>query len=511
MTNLINKTLALLATAFFLGAVGAQAAILTVDNTADSGPGTLRQALIDANTNGAANDIVFSIPTTDPGYSSGSFTILLASELPSIPVSAINITNGQSQAIAIVGNGSFRIFTLVNSAAVVMTHLTISGGQAGSPARASKTLLGTPVKLGGIGYGLGGGIYMGDSGTLTLNSCTVSNNHAVSLGGGIYMNNSATLHVTNSTFSGNSASDGGAIFINDSGTVNLGTSTLSGNSAEAGDGGAIYNGTFGTLNGVNNTFDGNTASARGGAIFNTATMTLTASTITSNSADNAGGLYNGATATINSSIVALNSATTSGNDVVGQTTWGSPFVGNYNLIGNADFSDGLRGAENRSGTAGAPVDPMVGPLQNNGGPTLTRALRNGSPAIDQGNSPGVLTDQRGRSRPFNNLLIANSGDGSDVGAYESILAPTATNVSISGRIVTLSNGVSNGVSNAMVMITNSGGNTLIARTNSFGYFTRTDVPIDTYVITVTHKRLQFGPQMITLVDDLGGLTFVSTN
>ena len=63
---------------------------------------------------------------------------------------------------------------------------------------------------------------------------------------------------------------------------------------------------------------------------------------------------------------------------------------------------------------------MLGPLQNNGGPTLTRALLSGSPAIDKGHSSGSATDQRGRPRPIDNPAIPNAadGDGGDIGAVE---------------------------------------------------------------------------------------------
>jgi hypothetical protein len=56
----------------------------------------------------------------------------------------------------------------------------------------------------------------------------------------------------------------------------------------------------------------------------------------------------------------------------------------------------------------------------NGGPTPTHALLSGSPAIDQGNSFGVHTDQRGHHRPYNYTAIPNApgGDGSDIGAFE---------------------------------------------------------------------------------------------
>ncbi len=72
------------------------------------------------------------------------------------------------------------------------------------------------------------------------------------------------------------------------------------------------------------------------------------------------------------------------------------------------------------GTTAAPINPGLGPLQNNGGGTNTMALLANSPAIDQGKSFGLAADQRGHERPFDaaNISNASGGDGSDIGAFE---------------------------------------------------------------------------------------------
>jgi len=71
--------------------------------------------------------------------------------------------------------------------------------------------------------------------------------------------------------------------------------------------------------------------------------------------------------------------------------------------------------------------PVLGPLAANGGPTPTHALLFGSPALDKGNRSGALSDQRGRSRPFNiaSIAPASGGDNSDIGAFEAQSAPLA--------------------------------------------------------------------------------------
>jgi hypothetical protein len=101
---------------------------------------------------------------------------------------------------------------------------------------------------------------------------------------------------------------------------------------------------------------------------------------------------------------------------------GDFFSRGFNLIGVSDDSEGFTNGMRADivGRAIAPINPLIGPLQGNGGPTPTHALLSGSPAVDQGNSFGVSVDQRGRLRPFDYPFIPNplNGDGSDVGAFE---------------------------------------------------------------------------------------------
>ena len=136
---------------------------------------------------------------------------------------------------------------------------------------------------------------------------------------------------------------------------------------------------------------------------------------------NGSGLVSGTT-TIQNTIVAKNanvfwsgfSAATGPNDVA--LTASSQ---GHNFIGSTNGSSGWVTSD-LTGSYDAPLDPRLGPLTNNGGPTFTMALLPGSPAIDQGNSAGASTDQRGRLRPVDNPGITNAsgGDGSDIGAFE---------------------------------------------------------------------------------------------
>src|SRR5262249_54154966 len=160
-------------------------------------------------------------------------------------------------------------------------------------------------------------------------------------GGGI--RNSGTLTLVASTLSGNRATGGGGI--RNSGLATIVTSTLSGNRAtNSGDGGGIENVAGGTL-------------------------TIASSTLSGNAANSGGGSANGGTVTLQDSIVA--------NSLAGGNCSGPPTSNGHNLSSDATCS--LSGPGDLSN-----VNPLLGPLQFNGGPTPTQALLAGSPAIDAG-------------------------------------------------------------------------------------------------------------------------------
>jgi len=248
--------------------------------------------------------------------------------------------------------------------------------------------------------GHGGGFdndQLGPYATVLLN-CNLRNNTAAFLGGAI--ENYGTLAISNTTLNANSTGNMGGGIYTEGGTVTIASSTLSGNLVTNGSGGAIYNNVNfqnagGALNLFNSTIASNSAaSGFGGGITNhNGTVIARDIIIAGNSAQNAG----------------------SGPDFAGVLVSASS---GYDLFGN---SGGLI-------FSGAPplacvfnVNPLLGPLQDNGGPTLTHALLPGSPAIDAGRSIGVTTDQRGAPRQVDDPSIpnANPGDGSDLGAVES--------------------------------------------------------------------------------------------
>jgi hypothetical protein len=104
----------------------------------------------------------------------------------------------------------------------------------------------------------------------------------------------------------------------------------------------------------------------------------------------------------------------------------------HNLIGAGNGSSGFIQASNGDlvGTTNAPINPRLGPLQDNGGPTFTHALLADSPAIDAGTNSGLDFDQRAQPRTIENPAIPNApgGDGTDIGALE--VNPILTGVEV---------------------------------------------------------------------------------
>ncbi|RZM76631.1 two-partner secretion domain-containing protein [Leptolyngbya iicbica] len=228
----------------------------------------------------------------------------------------------------------------------------------------------------------GGGIRNG--GTMNLTNTILSGNSATDIGGGIW--NSGTVNLTNATLSGNSAERGGGISNITGGTVSLTNATLSGNSALNDDGGGIRN-VGGRVSLTNATLSGNSAlNSDGGGIYTLGgTVSLTNATLSGNSATNNGGGINndGGNVELVNSLIAINTAGT-GPDFSG-TVWSFGF----NLIGNSAGVIGLVDSDLRD------IDPRLGPLADNGGPTQTHALLPGSPAINAAGAGATAADQRG--------------------------------------------------------------------------------------------------------------------
>jgi hypothetical protein len=319
---------------------------------------------------------------------------------------------------------------IANEGALTLTNSTLSSNSASQDGGAIENVVDaldnpgtvtlTNSTISGNSALAGGGIW--NRGTLTLSNCTLSGNSAID-GGAI--KNLGALTLGNCNLSGNDASRLGGGIVNVGGALTLTNSTLSSNSASQ-DGGAIENDIDaldnpGTLTLTNSTLSGNSASNDGGAIFNFATLTLTNCTLSGNSTPgHGGGIDNevkefeiAGTLIMSNSVVAQNSAGSGGPDVQGRVN----SLG-FNLIGDGDGSAGFPAVGDRVGTASSPIDPRLGPLRDNGGPTFTMALLPSSPAIDAG-SNALAVDAQGNPLTTDQRGFARIVDGRvDIGAFE---------------------------------------------------------------------------------------------
>ncbi|MGQ0600807.1 MAG: choice-of-anchor Q domain-containing protein [Anaerolineales bacterium] len=256
----------------------------------------------------------------------------------------------------------------------------------------------------------GGGIFNLD-GYVTVTSSTISGNSASALGGGIYGFGNTTI--VTSTLSGNSANRGGGIY-NDEG-LGITDSLLVTNTATL-DGGGIYIGTDGGFNIANTTLSANTAMNNGGGFFHSsgASSGLLANiTFYGNGAASGGAIFNETSGLVLTRTLIAYS--TSGANCAGPV---AVTDGGYN-VQTASLSCGNTIPSHAST---ASFCSLLDPLQYNGGPTKTHALRlllpdppcppGGNPAIDTVPlaNCALSTDQRGAARPH--------GVACDIGAFE---------------------------------------------------------------------------------------------
>ena len=367
---------------------------LTVTNTDDSGPGTLRAALANA---ADGDTINFLLPAPA--------TILLTNgEL--LVSNNVNIVGPGANHLAVAADRSVfpgsRVFHIASNSVVNLSGLTITNGYA---------------RLNN-----GGGI-LNDHAKLTVNSCTLSGNAASRCGGAI-MNDQGLLVIANSTLINNGvASYGGAIYNDGQFSTNasllVSNSTLSRNGAYVSGGGLFNNAGSGaaSVRIVNSTLSGNYPgeSRTGGDIWNeswsggSATLQIFNSTLNLSSSIHNGSYGGSARLEIGSTIL---NGPNFGELIDGQS--GTVTSLGYNLSSN-NGGGFLTNATDQINT-----DPMLSPLQDNGGPTFTHAPLPCSPAIDKGkNFSGSATDQLGVARTID-YAVANAfgGDGTDIGALE---------------------------------------------------------------------------------------------
>ncbi len=368
--------------------------LLTVNNLGDaedavSGDGacatsggvcTLRAAIQEANAIPACTPLTINFSVTG--------VINLATKLPFLSHPNLTINGpGASQLTVrrstVGGTPDFNIFT-ITGASVRLAGLTISNG-----------------KLPNNNYG--GGLDTSPGTTVTLESCVVSGNSTVYFGGGI-TSIGGTLILNNCLISGNQAGNAGGVWMF-GGNLTMSNTTISGNTAVGQDGGILFqSGATGML--TNCTISGNTAGSFPGGlrIINGNTVTLSNCTVTENHSNGSvGGIQ----------VVGSLSALRLQNTIVANNV-GPNFVNNSGTVtslGNNLTSDSGGGLLTGPGDQ-INTNPLLAPLANYGGPTLTHALLPGSPAINAGTNSGApTTDQRGIARPQQSTV--------DIGAFES--------------------------------------------------------------------------------------------
>lgn len=442
----------------------AATAAITVSNTNDSGPGSLRQAIADA---APAESIV--VPAGIYTLTSGELLI----------ANSLTITgSGPADTIIQAGDQSRVFHTTGPASDITIAGVTISDGET-HPApgaqlaqgggvynnEATLTLAHDVIKdniaeadgdraSGGGGTAEGGGVYSAGSGTLHLLDAEIVSNSASAVGnpgqgGGRADGGGAKIlgafTIVGTTFEDNRAdaragqgpsnanqsggfSFGGGLEAEPSGAGSqISSSTLDANVADGSpgpggaDGLAVGGATFlesdnGPLAATDVTITGNiarasTGSSEGGGIYFAGTgqvLTLTNSTLSANSTTGQGGnVYDD-----NGTIAMQNTIVSAGVADPGSENCQSPAV---SLGHNLDSHDqcGFHAAGDLINK-----DPVLGPLQNNGGPVQTMALQPGSPAVDAGGANACpATDARGALRP--------AGAACDIGAFE-LATPAAT-------------------------------------------------------------------------------------
>jgi hypothetical protein len=439
-------------------------------NIADGDVAGLVAAIAAANTNGEPDTITLA-PAGTYTFTTRADDAAGGTALPVIgldidPTSGVTINgNGATvQRSAAPGTPGFR-FLSANGANVTVDNLTITGFDAQVPTDLT-TPAGGAIFVNGADLHVSGCTITGnaaatagaiaDTGgpaqTFTMDQCTVTNN----VGGAAAIDVSGPgVSVTNSTIAGNSA-DG----IDVAGQASLFKTTVAGN---AGTGVSVQgsltlldttvsgNGLTGApiVGGVNvvgdgsipsglsvtdSTIDGNQGLLVGGISIDAgASATFSSNvghaTVTDNQTVGAGGAAGGIWVSPGTPPFA---AHIGGTIVAGNTSASAPDLGGtydllgYDFVGNGDggtnvgFTTG-----NLVGTTAAPLDPLLGPLQNNGGTTLTREPLPGSPVINAGDPsffPPPDFDERGAPRVRDGLV--------DIGAVEAPPPPVDLSVTI---------------------------------------------------------------------------------
>jgi uncharacterized repeat protein (TIGR01451 family) len=346
-----------------------------------------------------------SVISDNVAYGDGGALFLNDAGALSLSGSTVNDDSAQNSAGGAIYDVSSGPITINDSTVSGDSSGDSSGGALYAQTTGLLTMTGSTFDGDNAGDAAGGAVYM-DSSDLSVSGSSFSGDEGWG-GGAIYVDGSSTTAaqtVTTSTFSDNlgTSDQAGAIY-DASGDLSVSRSTFTGNNASESGGAFEYDSGDG-LSLTNDTFDGNQAPEGGAIYFDTTassgTVALLNDTIVRNSGYDGGGIWNPADAnTIENTIVADNSGGVTsggGGDCYESSTTDN--AGAADKGGNID-SDGTCFSNGVSGDR-TDVNPDLGPLAANGGPTQTDALLPGSPAIGAGISGACPTiDQRGVPRP----------------------------------------------------------------------------------------------------------------
>lgn len=432
----IRQFLYLFFLVFILSASASVAQPFVVSNTNDSGEGSLRQAVINANNNPGVDEIVFDIdlPATIT-LTTGEITI----------TDSLTISGPRADLLTIDPEGNSRVF-LIEFSETEDVEVTIRGirfinGRStnGGAIENQETLslLNCIFENNSVEedspFPFAGAVDNFEATIELIRNCTFINNTA-EFGGAIF-NDGAIKRIENSRFIGNSASEGGAI-INVAGTLELiQDTTFNENNADIA-GGAVFN-FASTINSISrSTFSNNTAGTAGGAIINFLDNieSIVNSTFSGNSSETGGSLYNiEGIVNISFTTIAGNEAESGGGIFTDSENPGTVRVRNsivaFNgasncsgIAGQITDSEGNYSDDSSCGFTGDGAEIELGELDDNGGLTLTMELIDGDPLhsatpnCDVLDSEGIPTaesveiDQRDRRRP--------SGPACDSGSFE---------------------------------------------------------------------------------------------
>ena len=456
-------------------------AIFTVTNGNDSGAGSLREAIEDANATAGADEIRFDgVSAID--LMSGELTI--TDELT---------INGQTTNVRIERNAGatdFRIFNVTGGATTTFENVTVANGTTadnggGILSNGEVNLIGSTVS-GNTSGDRGGGI--NTTGQINLTSSHVSGNSSTDNGGGLYNRNAGITIIDNSTISGNSSNryGGGA---HTRGQIMLTSSTVSGNSTRR-NGGGLYS-RSGNITVTDSTVSNNTSNRHGGGVWaRSRTITLTNSTVSGNSTRrSAGGVYASTVRATDSTV----SNNTSGDLGGGLYATGTIDLTNSTVSGNssANKGGGIYFRNNLTSTDSTISDNSSnrgGGVYSRGGGTVnfTNSTISGNSSSDRGGGifakgcgGGTITtlnstianntagtDGGGILRDGGNLVVTNtivanntaSGSGNDLsGTFNTV------QYSLIGDVAgaTITNDISNftGVDPRLAPLANNGGDT----------------------------------------------------